>query len=163
MEHESFPNIPRSRCAPHSIPLTPSRLTIRPRQPSAPDMIEDPGFTLATDHQVLPESRTLDSEIRRDPPPSENRNRALPTPIAGKLSLRLFDTRTDPGESTNLAGRPEHRARVNRMLGQLSAWAKRTSRQPNNIPDTKDPMIILDHCAQPHDVSAGEALAGSER
>lgn len=49
------------------------------------------------------------------------------------------------------------------MLGQLSAWAKRTSRQPNKVPDTKDPMIILDHCAQPHDVSAEEALAGSER
>jgi len=83
-------------------------------------------------------------------------------PLTGP-SLRLFDTRTDPGEFTNLAGRPEHRARVNRMLGQLSAWAKRTSRQPNDIPDTKDPMIILDHCAQPHDVSAEEALAGSER
>ena len=72
-------------------------------------------------------------------------------PLKGH-TLKLFDLVNDPGEFTNLAGRPEHRDRVQRYVGLLVDFFKRTSRLPDEIPDTDDSMEILDHCSQPHDV-----------
>jgi choline-sulfatase len=72
-------------------------------------------------------------------------------PLKGH-TLKLFDLANDPGEFTNLAGRPEHRGRVDRYVGQLIDFFKRTSRLPDEIPDTDDPMQILDYCSQPRDV-----------
>jgi len=79
-------------------------------------------------------------------------------PLPGP-TLKLFDTRSDPGEFVNLAGRPEQRERVARYVSMLVEHLKRTSRLPDRIPKTDDPMAILDYCAQPHDLTREEALA----
>lgn len=67
-------------------------------------------------------------------------------------TLKLYDLKTDPGEFTNLAQQPEHRERVDRYLALLVDFVKRTSRQPELVPETSDPRVILDHCVQPRDV-----------
>ena len=72
-------------------------------------------------------------------------------PLKGH-TLKLFDLENDPGEFTNLAGRPEHREGVDHYVTLLVDFLKRTSRLPDEIPKTDDPMAILDHCVQPHDV-----------
>ena len=38
----------------------------------------------------------------------------------------LYDLNSDPGETTNLAGRKEHRARMGQMLSRIRDWQKRT-------------------------------------
>ena len=78
-------------------------------------------------------------------------------PLPGP-TLRLFDTVNDPGELTNLASRPKHQERVARYLSLLVEHLKKTSRLPDQIPKTEDPMAILDYCAQPHDLTREEAL-----
>ncbi|MBN1342786.1 MAG: sulfatase-like hydrolase/transferase [Phycisphaerae bacterium] len=80
-------------------------------------------------------------------------------PLPGP-TLKLFDTQKDPGEFTNLAHRPEQKERVAHYVSLLVDHLKRTSRLPDQIPKTDDPMVILDHCVQPHDVTKEEALAG---
>jgi choline-sulfatase len=72
--------------------------------------------------------------------------------------LRLYDTQEDPGEFTDLAKEPDQQARVDRMVHLLVEHLKKTSRVPDRIPRSDDPMVILDHCAQPHDPSREEAL-----
>jgi arylsulfatase A-like enzyme len=72
-------------------------------------------------------------------------------PLPGH-TLKLFDLENDPGEFTNLAGRPEHRQRVDHYVALLVEFLKRTSRLADLIPDTDDPLTILDHCVQPRDV-----------
>ena len=42
--------------------------------------------------------------------------------------------------------------------GHVVEHLKRTSRMPDRIPQTDDPMAILDYCAQPHDLTREEAL-----
>jgi len=79
-------------------------------------------------------------------------------PLPGP-TLLLFDTKNDPGEFTNLANRPEHRARVAHYVSLLVDHLKRTSRMPERIPASDDPMVVLDYCAQPHDPTREEALA----
>jgi len=76
-------------------------------------------------------------------------------PLPGH-TLKLFDLENDPGEFTNLARRPEHRERVDHYLALLVDFLKRTSRHPELIPASNDPMVILDHCVQPRDVQKGE-------
>ncbi len=78
-------------------------------------------------------------------------------PLPGP-TLQLFDTKTDPGEFTNLAKRPEHKQRVDRYVSLLVEHLKRTSRRPDRIPKTDDPMAILDYCVQSHDLTREEAL-----
>ena len=78
-------------------------------------------------------------------------------PLPGH-TLKLFDLENDPGELTNLAGRPEHRQRVDHYVALLADFLKRTSRLPDLIPDTDDPMAILDHCVQPRDVGPGKEV-----
>ncbi|MFH1923316.1 MAG: sulfatase [Planctomycetota bacterium] len=71
-------------------------------------------------------------------------------------TFKLFDLdldlSKDPGEFINLADRPEHRDRVDRYVALLADFLKRTSRLPDLIPKTDDPLTILDHCVQPRDV-----------
>jgi choline-sulfatase len=77
-------------------------------------------------------------------------------PLPGH-TLKLFDLQNDPDEFTNLATRPEHSERVRRCLGLLADHVKRTSRHPELIPVSDDPLVVLDYCAQPHDdLPAGE-------
>ena len=78
-------------------------------------------------------------------------------PLPGS-TLMLFDTQNDPGEFTNLAKRPEHRERVADYVSLLVEHLKKTSRVPDRIPKTDDPMVILDYCVQPHDPTREEAL-----
>jgi choline-sulfatase len=78
-------------------------------------------------------------------------------PLPGP-KLKLFDTVSDPGEFTNLAQRPEQAERVAHYVSLLVQHLKNTSRVPDRIPKTDDPMAILDYCAQPHDLSREEAL-----
>ncbi len=78
-------------------------------------------------------------------------------PLPGP-TLKLFDTVADPGEFTNLAERPEHQRRVAYYVSVLVDHLQRTSRLPDQIPQTDDPMAILDHCCQPHDPTREEAL-----
>ena len=78
-------------------------------------------------------------------------------PLPGP-TLELFDTVNDPGEFTNLAKRPEQQERVAHYVSLLVDHLKRTSRLPDQIPKTDDPMVILDHCSQPHDPTREEAL-----
>ena len=72
-------------------------------------------------------------------------------PLPGH-TLKLFDLANDPGEFANLANRPEHQERVEHYLALLVDFLKRTSRLPDLIPASDDPMVILDHCVQPRDV-----------
>ena len=83
-------------------------------------------------------------------------------PLPGP-ALKLFDTASDPGEFTNLADRPEHKKRVERYVSLLVDHLERTSRMPDRIPKTNDPMVVLDYCAQPHDVTREEALGKKDR
>ncbi|MBN2294380.1 MAG: hypothetical protein JXM70_18270, partial [Pirellulales bacterium] len=69
-------------------------------------------------------------------------------PLPGR-TLKLYDLKNDPDEMHNLAGDPEQKKRVARYVGLLSCFLKRTSRQPELIPKTDDPMVVLDHCVQP--------------
>lgn len=78
-------------------------------------------------------------------------------PLPGP-TLKLFDTMNDPGEFANLATRPEQKERVAHYVSLLVEHLKKTSRQPDRIPTTDDPMAILDYCTQPHDVTPEEAL-----
>jgi hypothetical protein len=71
----------------------------------------------------------------------------------------LFDTRNDPGEFTNLAQQPEQQQRVAHYVSLLVDHLKKTSRLPDRIPNTNDPMAILDYCVQPHDPTREEALS----
>ncbi len=74
-------------------------------------------------------------------------------PLPGH-KLKLYDLAADPAEMHNLADDPKQKDRVDRYVGILVEFLKRTSRQPELIPKTDDPMVVLDHCAQPRDVLA---------
>lgn len=71
-------------------------------------------------------------------------------PLSGP-TLLLYDTKNDPGEFTNLAQRPEQQKRVAHYVSLLVEHLKKTSRLADRIPESDDPMVILDHCSQPHD------------
>ena len=77
-------------------------------------------------------------------------------PLTGH-SITLFDLESDPDEYINLAQRPEHADRVQRMLTLLAEHLRQTDRQPQRIPQVKDPLEILDYCVQPNDVAASDS------
>jgi hypothetical protein len=64
----------------------------------------------------------------------------------------LFDNKNDPGQFTNLAGRPEHAKVVQTLTRHLVDHLKRTARQPELIPKTDDVHVLLEHLLQPRDV-----------
>lgn len=72
-------------------------------------------------------------------------------PLPGR-TVRLFDLDRDPDELTNLAQRPEHARRIEDFTTQLADHLKRTSRQPEIIPQTSDVHAVLEFCLQPRDV-----------
>jgi choline-sulfatase len=72
-------------------------------------------------------------------------------PLPGR-TIMLFDLKGDPDERINLAARPEHADRVAGFTRQLADHMKATARQPELVPRTDDPHVILEHCLQPRDV-----------
>lgn len=65
--------------------------------------------------------------------------------------ILLFDMNSDPEETTNLAGRPEHAERIDSMLKKLADHMTQTDPERAAIPKTDDPMAILDFCFRPRD------------
>lgn len=78
-------------------------------------------------------------------------------PLPGP-ALKLYDLENDPEEFINLANRKEHASLVQELLENLVHHLKITSRHPEKIPNSDDPMVILDYCSQPHDITLEEAL-----
>jgi choline-sulfatase len=72
-------------------------------------------------------------------------------PLPGR-TVRLYDLEKDPGELTNLAGRPEHAGLVAELTAALANHMKVTARRPERIPAADDVHEILDVCLQPDDL-----------
>src|SRR5262249_32020938 len=72
-------------------------------------------------------------------------------PLPGR-TVRLYDLEKDPDETTNLAGKPEHAARVKALTAALAEHMKRTARQPELLPRTDDVHHLLAFCLQPRHV-----------
>ena len=83
--------------------------------------------------------------------------RSTVTPLPGNV-VKLFDETNDPGEFTNLAGRPDHRQDVDRYLALLVEHMRRTARLPEHVPTASEPLEFLDFAVQPRD-----ALPGPQR
>ena len=80
-------------------------------------------------------------------------------PLPGR-SIRLYDLQTDPAEMHNVAAAPENAERVRKMLADLAEHMRSTAREPALVPNTDDPLELLDYCVQSHDV--GAAAAGED-
>lgn len=76
------------------------------------------------------------------------------TPLPGP-TLRLYDTMSDPAETTDLAASPAHAAQVARLRELLVRHLVATARQPELIPPTEDATELLDFLVQPRDVESG--------
>lgn len=72
-------------------------------------------------------------------------------PLPGRTIL-LFDMEQDPDEQTNLAQQPAQAGLVAELIGRLARHMKQTARQPELIPATEDPHVLLDFCLQSRDV-----------
>jgi choline-sulfatase len=66
--------------------------------------------------------------------------------------LRLFDTQNDPQELASVAGERENAEVIARLQKLLIEHLIRTARQPELIPTSEDPLVVLDHCVQSRDV-----------
>lgn len=73
-------------------------------------------------------------------------------PLPGRV-VQLFDVAKDPGETTNLAAKPEHAEIVNELTAALADHLKRTAREPKLIPATTDVHELLSHLLPPRDVT----------
>ncbi len=73
------------------------------------------------------------------------------TPLPGH-TLQLFDLQNDPQEMHNLADEKGQQQRVAKYLNILVDHLRKTSRRPELIPKTDDPLEILDYCVQPRDI-----------
>ncbi len=71
-------------------------------------------------------------------------------PLPGRTVL-LYDVEKDPGQTTNLARRPEYAEVVAELTRRLADHLRRTARQPELIPHG-DVHAVLAHCLQPRDV-----------
>jgi choline-sulfatase len=70
-------------------------------------------------------------------------------PLPGRTVL-LYDVESDPGQTTNLAQRPEYASVVAELTRRLAEHLRRTARQPELIPQG-DVHAVLEHCLQPRD------------
>jgi arylsulfatase A-like enzyme len=82
-------------------------------------------------------------------------------PLSGR-TMRLYDEETDPDETTNLAGKPEHARLVADFTAQLAEHMKRTARQPELVPKSDDVHAVLEFCLQPRDVKPASGQKSSE-
>jgi len=72
-------------------------------------------------------------------------------PLAGH-KFRLYDLRRDPQEMTNLADLPEHEATRKQLTELLVEHLVKTAREPELVPQSSDPVALLDFCVQSRDV-----------
>src|SRR5262249_30205286 len=66
--------------------------------------------------------------------------------------VRLYDLDNDPDETLNLAGQGEHARRVRQLMEVLANRLVQTAREPELVPKTNDPPMLLAHCLKPVDV-----------
>jgi choline-sulfatase len=71
-------------------------------------------------------------------------------PLPGRTVL-LYDVEKDPGQTTNLAKRPEYAEVVAELTRRLAEHMRRTARQPELLPQG-DVHAVLEFCLQPRDV-----------
>jgi choline-sulfatase len=72
-------------------------------------------------------------------------------PLPGRV-VQLFDLKSDPDETTNLAGKPEHAKLVSELTASLADHLTKTAREPKLIPTTDDVHAKLEHLLQPRDI-----------
>lgn len=72
-------------------------------------------------------------------------------PLPGRV-VQLFDLKTDPDETTNLAKKPDQAERVKELTAALADHLATTAREPKLIPKTEDVHERLAHLLQPRDV-----------
>ena len=72
-------------------------------------------------------------------------------PLGGH-KFRLYDMRQDPQEMTNLADKPGYEATRKHLTDLLVEHLVKTARQPELVPQTTDPVAVLDFCVQSRDV-----------
>jgi choline-sulfatase len=66
--------------------------------------------------------------------------------------LRLFDLENDPRELVSVTGKPQNAETVARLQKLLVEHLIKTARQPELVPRSDDPRVILDYCVQSRDV-----------
>jgi len=67
--------------------------------------------------------------------------------------FRLYDLHADAAELHNLAADPAHAATVKRLTDLLVTHLQETARQPELVPVSPDPVVVLDYAVQSHDVA----------
>lgn len=72
-------------------------------------------------------------------------------PLPGR-NIRLYDMTKDPGQTENLAQKPEHAKLVAEFTQILADHLRRTARQPELLPKTDDVHTFLEFALQPRDV-----------
>ncbi len=72
-------------------------------------------------------------------------------PLPGR-TVRLYDGMEDPGQATNLAGRPEYAEVVAELTRLLAEHLRRTAREPDLVPRRGGVHAVLEFCLQPRDV-----------
>ena len=77
-------------------------------------------------------------------------------PLAER-TIRLFDLDHDPAETHNVADRPENAGRVADLLKILAKHLKATAADPGLVPQSNDPLDILDYCVQSRDAGLFES------
>jgi choline-sulfatase len=69
-------------------------------------------------------------------------------------TVRLYDLDRDPGETTDLAQRPEHAALVEELVAALVDHIRRTDRYPELLPDSGDVHEVLAQGLLPREIIA---------
>jgi arylsulfatase A-like enzyme len=64
----------------------------------------------------------------------------------------LYDLRHDPAEMKNVAADAGNAATLKRLTSSLVEHLVRTAREPDQVPDSSDPVAVLNYCVQSRDV-----------
>jgi choline-sulfatase len=66
--------------------------------------------------------------------------------------FRLYDLHSDPQELHNVVASPRNAETVKRLTDLLVEHLVKTAREPAAVPQTSDPLTLLDYCVQSRDV-----------
>ncbi len=72
-------------------------------------------------------------------------------PLPGRV-IQLFDVKTDPDETTNVAAKPDYKVVVDDLITKLVTHLSKTAREAQLIPKTDDLHTKLEHLLQTRDV-----------